>query len=100
HVVDHSYAQLVHQLPADRTLVTCHDLDTFRSILEPELEPRSAAFRAMTRRILNGLRQAAHVACDTAATRDGLVRAAGVDAARTTVIPNGPHPSCTSAPEA
>ena len=40
HIVDHSYAQLVHRLPAGRTIVTCHDLDTFRSVLDPELEPR------------------------------------------------------------
>lgn len=99
HIVDHSYAQLVHALPADRTVVTCHDLDTFRSILEPEKEPRSAPFRAMARHILSGLRKAAHIACDTAATRDALVGQAGIDAARTTVIPNGPHPSCTPAPE-
>ena len=31
HIVDHSYSQLVHRLPASCTLVTCHDLDTFRS---------------------------------------------------------------------
>ena len=36
HVVDHSYSQLVHRLPATRTVVTCHDLDTFRSILRPD----------------------------------------------------------------
>jgi len=98
HIVDHSYAHLVHALPAARTIVTCHDLDAFRSVLEPAREPRSAAFRAMTRRILSGLRQAAHVACDTEATRDGLVSTGGVAIERTTVIHNGPHPSCT--PEA
>ncbi len=54
HVVDHSYAQLVHRVPAGRAVVTCHDLDTFRSVLEPELEPRSAPFRAMARHILTG----------------------------------------------
>jgi glycosyltransferase involved in cell wall biosynthesis len=95
HIVDHSYAQLVHRLPAERTLVTCHDLDTFRSVLDPELEPRSSIFRAMTRHILDGLRKAAHIACDTAATRDDLVRKAGIDRARTSVVPNGPHPSCS-----
>ena len=95
HIVDHSYAQLVHALPPGRTLVTCHDLDTFRSVLEPELEPRSAMFRAMTRRILDGLRKAGHVACDSDATRDALVARAGIAAERTTVVPNGPHPSCT-----
>ncbi|MEP6914159.1 MAG: glycosyltransferase family 1 protein [Acidobacteriota bacterium] len=98
HVVDHSYAQLVHTLPARRTLVTCHDLDTFRSILEPDLEPRSALFRLMTRRIFAGLCKAGHIACDTEATRDALVTKAGVDPACTSVVLNGPHPSCS--PEA
>lgn len=99
HVVDHSYSQLVHTLPAARTLVTCHDLDTFRSVLEPRVEARSALFRAMTRRILSGLRKAGHVACDTEATRDALVVRAGVDPARTSVVLNGPHPSCSPAME-
>ncbi|HVL67919.1 MAG TPA: glycosyltransferase family 1 protein [Vicinamibacterales bacterium] len=99
HVVDHSYAHLVHALPAARTLVTCHDLDTFRSVLEPNAERRSLPFRLMTRRILAGLRQAAHIACDTSATRDGLVQRAGIPPERTTVIHNGPHPSCTVFPE-
>jgi glycosyltransferase involved in cell wall biosynthesis len=99
HVVDHSYAQMVHALPAGRTVVTCHDLDTFRSVLDPGREPRSAAFRAMTRRILDGVRRAGHVACDTEATRDRLVTDAGVDPARTSVVLNGPHPSCTPDPE-
>ena len=40
HIVDHSYAQLVHRLPAARTIVTCHDLDTFRSVFEPDQERR------------------------------------------------------------
>jgi glycosyltransferase involved in cell wall biosynthesis len=95
HIVDHSYAQLVHRLPADRTIVTCHDLDTFRSVLDPALEPRWPLFRAMTRHILAGLRKAGHIACDSHATRDALVARAGVAAERTTVVPNGPHPSCS-----
>jgi glycosyltransferase involved in cell wall biosynthesis len=53
----------------------------------------------MTRHILGGLRKAAHIACDTAATRDDLVARAGIDKSRTTVIPNGPHPSCSPNPE-
>ena len=93
HVVDHSYAQLVHQLPADRTLVSCHDLDTFRSVLEPAREPRSAPFRAMTRRILDGLRKAGHVACDTEATRTQLIARAHFPESRTSVVHNGLHPS-------
>jgi glycosyltransferase involved in cell wall biosynthesis len=95
HIVDHSYAQLVHKLPAERTIVTCHDLDTFRSILDPSLEPRTPMFRAMTRHILTGLQKAGHVACDSHATRDALVGKAGVLFERTSVVPNGPHPSCS-----
>ena len=95
HIVDHSYAQLVRSLPAARTLVTCHDLDAFRSVLQPAFEPRSVPYRMMTRRILDGLRQAGHIACDTEATRDALVQHAGIPPERTTVVLNGPHPSCT-----
>ena len=100
HVVDHSYAPLVHQLPADRTLVSCHDLDTFRSVLEPERERRSAAFRAMTRRILDGLRKAGHVACDTEATRTQLIERAHLPESRTSVVHNGLHPSFSPQHEA
>jgi glycosyltransferase involved in cell wall biosynthesis len=100
HVVDHSYSQLVHRLPADRTVVTCHDLDTFRSIIDRRAEPRGPVFRAMTRHILAGLRLAGHIACDSRATRDALVQKAGIDADRTSVVHNGPHPSCSPEPEA
>jgi glycosyltransferase involved in cell wall biosynthesis len=95
HIVDHSYAQLVHKLPADRTIVTCHDLDTFRSVIDPSVEPRTPMFRAMTRYILTGLRKAGHVACDSHATRDALVAKCDVQFERTSVVPNGPHPSCS-----
>jgi glycosyltransferase involved in cell wall biosynthesis len=100
HVVDHSYAQLVHELPGSRTIVTCHDIDTFRSVIEPGREPRNAAFRAMTRRILGGLRKAGHVVCDTEATREALIYKAGFSEQKTSVVHNGPHPSCTPYPEA
>ena len=50
HICDHSYAHLVHALPAERTGVYCHDLDAFRCLLEPGLEPRPRWFRAMARR--------------------------------------------------
>ena len=95
HIVDHSYAQLVHRLPAEKTVVTCHDLDTFRSVLDPESEPRSAPFKLMTRYILTGLQRARHVACDTWATREALVSKVGIAKERTSVVHNGPHPACT-----
>jgi len=89
HVVDHSYAHLLHGLPAGRTLVTCHDLDAFRSVLQPEEERRSWPYRLMARRILSGLRLAAHVACDSEATRAALVAVAGFPEDRLSVISNG-----------
>jgi glycosyltransferase involved in cell wall biosynthesis len=100
HVVDHSYSQLVHELPCGRTLVTCHDLDTFRSVLARGEESRSAPFRAMTRHILDGFRKAAHVACDTAATRDEVLGLARIPSERASVVHNGPHPACTPRPDA
>jgi glycosyltransferase involved in cell wall biosynthesis len=100
HIVDHSYAHLVHALPADRTCVTCHDLDTFRSVLEPEREPRGALFRMMTRRILSGLERAAMIACDSQATRDELLRWGIVEASRTTVIHAGVSAVFNPAPDA
>lgn len=63
HVVDHSYSQLVHELPQERTVVTCHDLDTFRCLLEPGIERRSWPFRRMAARILAGFQKAARVIC-------------------------------------
>lgn len=73
HVVDHTYAHLVHALPAERTIVTCHDIDAFRTLVDGDGVPRSAMFRRMTERILAGLQRAALVTCDSAATRDALV---------------------------
>jgi glycosyltransferase involved in cell wall biosynthesis len=89
HVIDHSYAQLVHRLPPARTVVTCHDLDTFRSVLQPRRDPRSLLFKAMTRHILEGLRRAALVTCDTAAVRDEFVARGLAPATRVVVVPVG-----------
>jgi glycosyltransferase involved in cell wall biosynthesis len=89
HVVDHSYAQLVHRLPAARTVVTCHDLDAFRPLFSGPDEARSVPFRAMVRHVLAGLRKAACVTCDTAAVRDELLERRIVPADRVIVAPVG-----------
>src|SRR5436190_5905776 len=89
HIVDHSYAHLVHALSPARTIVTCHDVDTFRSVLQPRDERRWAPYRWMARRILTGLAHAARVACDSNATRRALIDLAHLPEARITVIPNG-----------
>ena len=99
HLVDHSYAQLVHELPPERTIVTCHDLDTFRCLLEPERENRPLWFRAMARRILDGFRQAAHVLAVSEATAEELLRHNLFPPERISVVPNGVHPSCSPLPD-
>lgn len=73
HLVDHSYSQLVHVLPPGRAVVTCHDLDTFRCLLEPEREPRPRWFRAMARRTLTGFQKAAAVVCNSETTRQAIL---------------------------
>ncbi|HSP78120.1 MAG TPA: glycosyltransferase family 1 protein [Myxococcaceae bacterium] len=92
HVVDHTYAQLVHALPAGRTGVYCHDLDAFRSLLEPEREPRPAWFRAMAWATLKGLRRAAVVFHSTGAVREELLRHGLVPPERLVHAPLGASP--------
>jgi glycosyltransferase involved in cell wall biosynthesis len=98
HLVDHSYSQLLHVLPAHRTVVTCHDLDTFRCLLEPDGDQRPAWFQAMARRILKGFQQSAHVICNSAATRDQLLRYRLFPLDRLSVIHVGLSPTFTSRP--
>jgi glycosyltransferase involved in cell wall biosynthesis len=99
HVADHSYSQLVLALPSRRTVVTCHDLDTFRSVLDPAAEPRSLAFRAMTRCILSGFRRAAHVTCDSETVRGELLRHRLLPPERSTVVPLGVEPLFSPTPD-
>ena len=98
HIIDHSYSQLVLELPAEKTVVTCHDLDTFRCLLDPEQEPRSIFFRKMMERTLSGFRRAARVACVSAATRDELLAFNLISPDRVVVIPNGVHPAFSLTP--
>jgi glycosyltransferase involved in cell wall biosynthesis len=99
HIIDHSYSQLIHYLPKDRCIVTCHDLDTFKCLLEPHLEPRSIAFRAMAHRILGGFRSARRVICVSNATRDQVLHYGLVPPDRIKVIPNGVDPVYSAGPD-
>ena len=95
HIVDHSYSQLAHVLPADRTIITCHDLDTFRCLLRPQEEKRPRWFQAMVRYVLDGFLKARHVICCSSTVRDELLSLGLFPAERVSVIPNGVHPSCS-----
>lgn len=98
HVVDHSYAHVVHSLPVGRAGVYCHDLDAFRCLLEPERDPRPWWFRRLARRTLAGLQAAAVVFHSTLAVRRQLLHHAIVDPGRLVYAPYGvsaeftPHP--------
>jgi glycosyltransferase involved in cell wall biosynthesis len=92
HIVDHSYAHLVHELPAHRCGVYCHDLDTFRCILEPARDPRPRWFRAMARRILRGMQAAAIVFYSTDAVRRQIEEHKLVPASRLVHAPYGVSP--------
>lgn len=99
HVVDHTYAQLVLALPAARTGVYCHDLDAFRCLLEPAAEPRPRWFRAMARRILAGLQQAAVVFHSTGPIREAILRHGLIPAEKLIWAPYGVAEEFTAEPD-
>jgi glycosyltransferase involved in cell wall biosynthesis len=96
HIADHSYSQLVHELPADRTGVFCHDLDTFRCLIEPERDPRSRWFKAMARRILQGMQRARVVFHTTETIRAQILKHGLIDPARLVHAPYGISPEFTT----
>lgn len=94
HITDHSYAHLVNVVEPARTIVTCHDLDAFRIVLEKSSAPRAkvlvrAPLKMMASRGLRGLGSAAIVACDSIATRDEVLDHRLMSEDRTPVIANG-----------
>ncbi len=92
HVADHSYAQLVHVLPSASTGVYCHDLDAFRSLVEPERDRRPAWFRALARVVLRGMQSAALVFHSTRAVADEILGMGLVDPRRLVHAPYGVSP--------
>ena len=98
HLVDHSYAHLVDELPSGRVVVTCHDTDAFRPLVHDGLRESRLPHR-MVRRVLTGLRHADIVTCVSETTRRDLVGAGLVPLERTEVVLNGVHPSCAPAPD-
>ena len=99
HVVDHSYAHVVPFLPIGRVVATCHDLDAFRCLLEPGVEPRPAWFRMLARRTLRGLSRSTFVAADSDATRIALIDRAIVPPGRVRTVHLGTHPECSPSPD-
>jgi glycosyltransferase involved in cell wall biosynthesis len=98
HIVDHSYAHLIRELPAERTIVTCNDTDAFEAARGAE-PSRFDLSRLLARHVLDGISRASHVACISESTRQDLIATGRVDASRTSVVYLGAHPSCTPAPD-
>ncbi len=74
HLVDHSYSHLLNFVPDSTTGVYCHDLDAFKSLINPDIEPRPAWFRKMMGSVLQGFKKARLVFCSTEVTRQQLLR--------------------------
>ncbi|HEY6508918.1 MAG TPA: glycosyltransferase [Vicinamibacterales bacterium] len=89
HIIDHSYAHLALHLPAGRSIVTCHDVDAFAGVLQSDAG--SWVQRGMSRRLVAGLRAAAHVVCGSEATRRSLVASDLVRPSQITVVPYALH---------
>jgi glycosyltransferase involved in cell wall biosynthesis len=98
HVVDHSYAQLIRWLPRQRSVVTCHDLDAFRCLIDLQSERRPIWFRAFAQNILAGFRRAAHVVCVSQTVREEALQYGLIRPDNSSVVYNGVHPSCTPLP--
>ena len=98
HIVDHSYAHLIRELPAERTIVTCNDTDAFEAAREGAAS-RLDPLRLLAAHVLDGISRAAHVACISEATRQDLISTGRVDPSRTSVVYLGAHPACTPVPD-
>ena len=98
HIVDHSYAHLVHVLPAGRAVVTCHDVDAFMPLVDAQVIPTRLP-KTLTRYVLSGMAKSARVTCDSLATYDEARRHNFAAADRLVVVPLGVDPALSSVPE-
>ncbi len=90
HIVDHTFAHLIRVLPAERTVVTCHDLMRLKLALGelPRSRERAIVGPARFRWSVSHLSRAARVVCPSAATGADVIRLCGVAPERVQVIPH------------
>ena len=100
HVADHSYAHLVHVLPARRAVVSCHDVDAFLPFASGADRRKSQLPIFLSRRSFTGLQGAAAILCISESTRSALNTLPGIDATRSRVVPLGVDSCFTPAPSA
>lgn len=92
HIADHSYAHLVHSLPAHKTGVFCHDLDAFKPILAPEQYRGTQSYRVIAKQILSGMQRAAIVFYTTQTVRHQIEKHQLIDPDRLVAAPLGVSP--------
>ncbi len=94
HIVDHSYAHLVHAVPSGRAGVYCHDIDIFRCLLPftEEVPPRRFLLAPLARWILAGLQRAALVFTNSHQTARELRDRRWIPPDRLHVVPLGVAP--------
>ncbi len=86
HITEHGYAHLIKNLPANRTVVTVHDLIPFlkhRGLIngvKPEKNPRLAEYS------LKHLKRAAHLIAISENTRQDLIKYCDCDADKISVV--------------
>jgi glycosyltransferase involved in cell wall biosynthesis len=75
HICDHSNAMYSRHVAGIPVVVTCHDLLAVRGALGDETDtPASSTGKFLQRWILDGLRNASVIACDSQATCDDAIR--------------------------
>ena len=81
HIVDHSYAHLIHALDVRRTVVTCHDLAPLA------LNEGHGLGRRLWEHSFHAMQRAAHIVADSEFTRAEILRLADYPAQCITVVP-------------
>ncbi|HZD66765.1 MAG TPA: glycosyltransferase family 1 protein [Acidimicrobiales bacterium] len=92
HIIDHSQAHMIKVLPADRAVVTCHDVILLQAAKDHRLPPPRSRWVARFAWTIRHLRRAAAVVCVSAATREALLAACAVPADRVRVVPMAVDP--------
>lgn len=92
HIVDQSYGHLLHRLPGDRCIVTCHDLTPLKVAADSLPVHQRQTVLARYRYSARALKHARHVACVSASTERDVHRFLGLGASQVVVIPPGLDP--------
>jgi glycosyltransferase involved in cell wall biosynthesis len=90
HICDHSNSFYTKHCGSTACVVTCHDLIAVRAARGdfPQVHTRWSG-RRFQRMIIDGLKRARHVACDSEATRSDVLRLCSVPRSRTSVVHAG-----------